>query len=522
MFARRKVNETSIVGESASYVTDIEYIYASFEELMPVNLAFCAAMNGFNAVDLSKPFNYLDLGCGHANTLLAAAAVFPEASFYGVDMMPDHIAYVQKVADACELNNIHCHAKTFSALSLRKLPQCDFIVTHGVMSWVSDEERGQLMRIVSKKLKKEGVFFFSYNALPGWSVKQPFLELAQYFTDEAESSVERIRKAMTLMNYMQNEKAGYFSQNPVLKQELELMNNENINYLAHEYLLGNWKAFYFHQMNDYMSQFDFQYAATFPYRSNFNKYVVSKNLVPLVRAQKTRESAEEMKDFITNNRFRKDIYVRSHQQRGTDFEAIYDRVKDFYCASFLHRDLLKPAISLGGLTYHLEGAGYEALRDLLTQEAYRIEDLLQHERFSGLKQEEVFRILIDFIVLNQATVFSRPPSKNDIRAGYQPRWHIPSAYNRYMLENLLTPPNRIAIACPEVGCFIHASVETAVVLHSLVQAKGEVLAAVPFAMQRNKEFANRRLFDNEPAVLEMIQRMKSGFWPWLFKLGIVE
>ncbi len=47
-------------------------------------------------------------------------------------------------------------------------PSCDYVIAHGILSWINFEVRHALFRMVDRSLTPGGLAYFSYNALPGW------------------------------------------------------------------------------------------------------------------------------------------------------------------------------------------------------------------------------------------------------------------------------------------------------------------------------------------------------------------
>ena len=83
---------------------------------------------------------WCDLGCGQGITAVVPAATHPQGLFYGIDLMPAHIEHARSLAAAAHVTNVHFHSADF-ATDL-ELPACDYIVAHGVYSWVDTQAQG--------------------------------------------------------------------------------------------------------------------------------------------------------------------------------------------------------------------------------------------------------------------------------------------------------------------------------------------------------------------------------------------
>ena len=101
------------------YVTDVAYLRNFVEDLAPPRLRLCAALNGFTPPP-AEGFAYGELGCGNGDTLATLAAAHPLASFVGVDMNPEHVAFAEGLASRGGLANARFLADDFDG---RMMPQ---------------------------------------------------------------------------------------------------------------------------------------------------------------------------------------------------------------------------------------------------------------------------------------------------------------------------------------------------------------------------------------------------------------
>ncbi len=127
---------------SQGYVTDVIYTDNSYREMSPAWLNYVAALNGCHGRSLEGAFSYIELGCGLGRTVVHLAAVFPRASFIGVDLNPAHIDSAQRYAAELGIGNVRFLERGFSDLigeaNARHLdiPEVDFVALHGVYSWI--------------------------------------------------------------------------------------------------------------------------------------------------------------------------------------------------------------------------------------------------------------------------------------------------------------------------------------------------------------------------------------------------
>ena len=97
------------------------------------------------------------------------AAANPHMRFVGVDFNPEQIAHARSLVRRTGLTNIEFHEADFVSLAAKDQPfePCDYVVAHGILTWVNKEVRSAIYRIIDKTLTPGGLAYFSYNALPG-------------------------------------------------------------------------------------------------------------------------------------------------------------------------------------------------------------------------------------------------------------------------------------------------------------------------------------------------------------------
>ena len=141
--------------------------------------------------------------------------------------------------------NAHFSDESFEDLAHRDdLPQMDYIVLHGIWSWVSDANRRNIVEIIRKRLKVGGAVYMSYNTLPGWAVAMPLRQLMTLHAGSAGSDVQgvvaRIDASIGFVGKLADAGARYFNANPAAKPRLDAIAGQNRHYVAHEYFNRDW------------------------------------------------------------------------------------------------------------------------------------------------------------------------------------------------------------------------------------------------------------------------------------------
>ncbi|GMG83224.1 methyltransferase regulatory domain-containing protein [Paralimibaculum aggregatum] len=297
---------------SGGYVVDQDYIREYYEEYAPAHLDFAVAQCGVSppAHDGSS-FRYCDIGCGHGLVGTVVAAANPRAEIHNIDFMPGHVASGRRLAAETGLRNIAFHELSFEEACEADLPQFDYIVAHGIHSWVSREARAALVRFVGQQLAPGGVFYVSYNALPGRSMLEPLQRMLWERAritpgksdDVAMQAVEFVRKLVEV-------EASSLTLNKFIMHKLDEIVDRPTRYLAHEYLNADWNPSYVTEVMEEMAAAKLSYAASAELLRNRPEWCLNGNQLALVHEQPTDAMRELTRDYCMNTAFRKDIYSR--------------------------------------------------------------------------------------------------------------------------------------------------------------------------------------------------------------------
>jgi methyltransferase-like protein/ubiquinone/menaquinone biosynthesis C-methylase UbiE len=187
----------------------------------------------------------LELGCGDGGNALSIAQTLPGAHVLGVDASSGAIERGAKLARAAGLVNVELRCATFEQLG-RELGEFDYIVAHGVYSWVSPQARGALLDCVKRCLAPEGIAFVSYNAYPGSYLRDMARDMLHYHVQGVSDPQARLSRAQELMRtIVEIEQPSPFAR--VLREQMERMLGYSDALLFHDDLAEVSTPFYFHE-----------------------------------------------------------------------------------------------------------------------------------------------------------------------------------------------------------------------------------------------------------------------------------
>lgn len=466
----------------AGYLADIEYTGEFYDHLAPAWLAYIAAINGFQAPQLDRRFTWCELGCGKGVTALMLAALYPSSEFHACDLNPAHVDYARRLKQTADLGNLQFHAASFGDMVDADIPDFDFIVLHGVYSWVPEAARAEIQAFLRRKLKPGGLAMVSYNAMPGWAHLQPVRHAMQSFAAGASgNSAEKAKFAFARINQLAREGAGYFAANPEAVAHLREIAAQDIRYVAHEYLTLHGDPFHFRELAQAMRGAGLDYAGEMTPENNYLPLMTPRRFHEILAQAPTREELETQRDFIVNTRFRRDLYVARPLQDG---QGIMPNLQAMMFCLVDLPERLSLEVNRGPLQFDLQGQARAigAIHDLLAQGPATGAEIHAESRNPTVEETE---FLIQQLVVSRHLAPCSP-----VRP--EPGW---MTVNAAIVETGLRDRSpRVALACPGTGSVFGCEILQAATIEAIPRG-GDVTAAAREVLERvrrHRHPVNRR------------------------------
>ena len=171
-----------------------------YPQASPDHMAVLAVLYGLDPAPVERS-RILELGCGEGGHLRPLAYALPESQFLGVDLSQAAIARAQALAERAELKNAE-----FRSQNLTDFPEAagrfDYIIAHGVYSWIPEPEQHALLEICRRHLAPEGVAYISYDTYPGGHLRQILRDLAVFHTSAISESGAMVREAHKVSEFI--------------------------------------------------------------------------------------------------------------------------------------------------------------------------------------------------------------------------------------------------------------------------------------------------------------------------------
>lgn len=301
------------------YVIDIPYPTFVHRQAMPLWLSTLAQLQGSITSDTQQPFRYLELGCAMGIHLHLTAAAHPQGHFVGVDFNPEHLAVAKEGLAQTQINNLEFIESSFHLLLEQDLEPFDFIVTHGVWSWIAPEHQQAILTVVNQLLKPNGIFYCSYMSHPGatglTSIQKLMFEMSRNLKGD---SASKAMQGLNLARKIGTTQTGLFAKIPSLNQELKELAQDKPAYIAHDFLSEHWQPQHSADMIRLFGSINLSYIGGAGILENLDRITLSPEIQNIVNHLPLITLQETVKDIARHTMQRQDMYSKHRKKLSAE------------------------------------------------------------------------------------------------------------------------------------------------------------------------------------------------------------
>jgi len=256
----------------------------------------------------------LELGCGDGGNALSIAATLPGAHVLGADAAAAAVARGAALAEAAGLENVALRAADFAALAEEAeygdLGAFDYVIAHGVYSWVPPAARVDLLACVRRCLAPQGIAFLSYNAYPGSYLRDMARDVLRFHLRDVADPARRLAGARELMQtIVAIEDPSPYAR--VLREQLERMLGAGDALLFHDDLADVSTPFYLHEVVEHAAAHGLRFLAEADLFESVMRDVPDSAARLMAALPDEAVVREQYLDFFKNRMFRQTLLCRA-------------------------------------------------------------------------------------------------------------------------------------------------------------------------------------------------------------------
>jgi len=298
----------------------------------PDHLATLALLHGLSPAPPQR-CRVLELGCADGGNLIPMAIELPDSEFVGIDLSPKQIASGVAQVEAWKLTNVNL--RTMSILDVgADFVAFDFIICHGVFSWVTPDVQQKILDICRRHLAPQGVAYISYNTFPGWHLRRMVRDMVLFHTENVESPDERSARAFELVRFLAGTTGDASDAHALFLRSTHEHFEEYADrphYLMHEYLEQTNAPLYFREFASLAASHELQYVC------EAEAHAAEADNLPAAIAAKLHTytedaiALEQYVDFVVNRAFRRSLLT--HDSSRLDRTMVVSRMRQLHAST---------------------------------------------------------------------------------------------------------------------------------------------------------------------------------------------
>lgn len=327
-FTRSRLPRYRMQAKATPY-DEVPYPSYTHPQTHPDRLAVLGLLFGLEPARVDR-CRVLELGCGNGSNLVPMAWELPNSEFVGIDLAARPIAEGQRMLNDLRLTNVSLRHGDISEIN-NTWGKFDYIIAHGLFSWIPAQVRERLLDICHQCLSPQGIAFVSYNAMPGCHLRNMLREMLRFHVRDFRSPKEQVDQAIALTRFLTEAQDSRDEYRLWMKAELERILEHDEGHLFHDELAELNEPLYFTQFIEQAGRHELQYlgeADFFEMSDHVFKDTVRQTLKQLARNRILRE---QYLDFLKCRRFRQTLLCHRNAELQTEPQA--EKVSGFFISS---------------------------------------------------------------------------------------------------------------------------------------------------------------------------------------------
>jgi methyltransferase-like protein/2-polyprenyl-3-methyl-5-hydroxy-6-metoxy-1,4-benzoquinol methylase len=309
---------------------EVPYSSFPYAQSHPNRLAVVGTLFGMTPapVDCCR---VLELGCASGGNLIPMAMAFPQASFVGIDLSSRQIAEGKQTVEALGLRNIELRSMSITDVDA-SMGKFDYIICHGVYSWVPEAVRQKIFEICAAQLNPQGIAYISYNTYPGWHMRGTVRDMMVFHVRRWTKPEDRVGHARALLDWLEKtvppDDNAYSS---LLRGESERLRSNADSYVLHEHLEAINEPLYFYQFAEAAAAKGLQFIAEAQSGARWLEGLGPEADQAVRQVARDIIEYEQYLDFLRNRMFRRSLLC--HADVALDRRLAPKRVRKLWVAS---------------------------------------------------------------------------------------------------------------------------------------------------------------------------------------------
>lgn len=359
-----------------------------------------------------KGAKVLELGSSFGGNLISQSVYYPDTEFVGIDLSDSQITQGNEIIKSMGLTNVRLETKNILDIT-PEFGMFDYIIVHGIYSWVPDNVKDKILEICRENLTPNGIAYISYNTYPGWKSREVARDIMLYankYTQDLPLS-EQTRRGKAVVQLFSNaiKSIEYKKNNNKSRIEnFDDIQTKDDNYVAHEYLEYHNNPLYLNQFVDSLHQHQLAYIGDTDFKLSYISWMPQHLRDMINQLSETDYVArEQCLDYLYDVAFRRSLLCHAHLQdkinRTENIDiSLLDKLtfinqgKENNLANIFNNQDVEKLLEY--LIYQIDSFTIKSLTDYVSN----------NKSFENITKQEIYSSVLLAIILGYINVFLTP------------------------------------------------------------------------------------------------------------------
>lgn len=323
---------------SVNVYDQVPYTSRAFAVTHPEHLAAMGTLFGMSPTSPAHA-RVLELGSAAGGNILPVACSYPEAQFLGIDYSKVQVEEGKRNIQAYGLTNAAIEQQDILEFDPAAHGKFDYIICHGVFSWVGEKIREKILSICKECLPPQGIAYISYNTYPGWKMREIIRDMMNFHAGARPTPAEKVTQSRAILEFIHRFADPQTAFGKLLSNEADIIKAAPNDYLLHEHLEETNLPFYFKDFMGLAHKHGLNYVA----EAHIDEMMPHFQGPEVLKALETVSGGnilmmEQYIDFFRNRRFRRTLLTLAENTPNLTRRIDPENLRRFYIAAFFSAD----------------------------------------------------------------------------------------------------------------------------------------------------------------------------------------
>ncbi|MCB9674074.1 MAG: methyltransferase regulatory domain-containing protein [Alphaproteobacteria bacterium] len=265
----------------------------------------------------------LEIGCADGGNLVPMAELLPDSEFVGIDLAERQVEDGLKWIEPLGLKNIELLHKNFKRFPA-KYGNFDYIICHGVFSWIPVPEQPKLLEMIRSRLTPNGIAYVSYNTFPGWHIRRTIRDFLMQHSSGLRDPDERVAQARNLLRFLHDASSDETSYGKLVRGQCQGLLGTPPQYLLHGFTAEENHPMYFRDFVRMAAEQNLQYLGDAEFGLMMPDRLHPEGRRAMENVPGGIIEHEQVQDYLINRAFRRSLVIQQDVQleRSIPWEVV--------------------------------------------------------------------------------------------------------------------------------------------------------------------------------------------------------